>query len=231
MSTEQTLVFLSGSSDGDIKEQYEHCVELIEQRTGKSVGDEGRAEHMRDLKRKPTVMVPVRGRDYGVRFVAERTDTLRDGETANDVMAECFEGGVHEMIVANSESHIIKNIQQYFRPVDKITIASKRITIEQGASDEHIHRVLSAIKDHETTRNGDVVIRESWPGGRPPVGTEVVDGQLVKAENFHDVRELIRRVVFDDLSKSAAARQIGCTRKTITNTINKRYDLFDIPQQ
>ena len=231
MTTEQTLIYLSGTSDDEIADQYEQCVELIEQRTDKSLDDEGRAKHLQMLKEQATIKVPVRERDDPIRIVAHRMDTIRDGKTANDVMAECFEQGVGEMIVAESESHIIQNIQQYFRAVDKITIAAKRITIEQGASTEHIHRVLAAIKDHETTRDGDVILKDSWPGGRPPIGTEVVDGQLIKDDDYHDVRETLRRVVFDDLSKSAASRKIGCTRKTIGNTINKRHDLFDIPHQ
>ncbi|ELZ47892.1 resolvase [Halorubrum coriense DSM 10284] len=231
---QETLVYLTGSSDEMIAEQYEQCVELIEHRTDKSLGEGGKADHLRRLKRSAAVNVPIADDDKpDIRFVAERLDIDRDGETAGEVMSTAFGQGVGEMIVADAKPHIIQASQayEYLRKVDKLTIASKRITIERGASPETIHRTMAAVKTRKTTRNDDEILKEQWSGGRPPVATEVIDGQLVKGDNYHDVRELIHRVVFDDLSKSEASRQIGCTRRTITNTINKRPDLFDIPQQ
>lgn len=228
----KTLIYLAGCTDEEIKTQYQQCMSLIEARMNKTLDEEIETRHLRKLKQKTAVSATVKD-TLRIRIVADRADRAdRDGASAGEIVSKSIEGA-DEMIIATARAHILNaaQIKEYLRRVGKITIASKRISFEQGASSEHVHRTLAMLKTRKTTYNDEEILRDEWTGGRPPIATEVVDGQLIKADDFHDTRELIHRVVFDGLSKSEASRQIGCTRKTITNTINRRYELFDIPQQ
>ncbi|QUO47186.1 hypothetical protein [Halorubrum ruber] len=227
----QILIYLSGSTDEMIKEQYEQCMELVAQRHGGTLREDDKARHLRKLKQQPSVLSTV-GDEYRLCLVADRKDIDRREESAGEVMSKGLKGA-DEMIVGDAEPYLLQpdHVAEYLRKVDEITIAAKRITFTRGASIEHIHRIMAAIKERKTTHDDDEILVDSWSGGRPPIACRVEDGQLVKDGNYHDIRETLHRVVFDNLSKSEAARRIGCTRKTVGNTINRRHELFDIPQQ
>lgn len=227
---EHILIYTTGASSEEIEDQYDECMGLIEQRVGASLEEDDKIEHLQQLRHHPSITFYV-GEDMTVFLAAERMDLQQPGAPAGDI-GECM-SVADEMLVCRGLGHMVQaqQIAEFVRKAGKVTIANKRITFERGVDIEHIHRVMAAVKERKTTFSGDEILKESWSGGRPPIGTEVVDGQLIKGENYHDVRELIYRVVYDGMSKSKASRKIGCTRKTITNTINKRYELFDIPQQ
>lgn len=229
---QEKLIYVTGGSDEEIKTQYEQCMELFESRRGEHVPGEVKTRHLRKLQQKTTIPITI-GDEVRVHLVADRMDIQFDGMGAATAVNRIFGRGVTEMIVADAKEYILnaEQIKEYLRKTNQITIASKRVAFESGASSEHVHRVMSMLKEPQKTRDGEEVLKDTWSGGRPPVGTEAADGQLIKADDYHDVREILQQVVFNDLPKSEASRRIGCTRKTITNTINRRHELFDIPQQ
>lgn len=64
--------------------------------------------------------------------------------------------------------------------------------------------------------------------GRPPAGFTVEDGRLVPGEDYDRVRAAIRAADRGQLSKSKAADEAGCTRRTVTRAIEQRRDLYNL---
>lgn len=105
------------------------------------------------------------------------------------------------------------------------------LSLRPGADQGLIGRVLDSVRHVSRTEDGTEIIEKVWQGGRPPLGTEIDDGRLVKADNYRDVSRTILLVRKDEISISEAARQLDCTRKTITNIIDKRTDLYAVVGQ
>jgi len=233
MSKTWLVMFLSGGSEDVIKKQYDKCRELIEQRYDNEISDEVRAEHIMHLRDKAYKATHLGDDDLTI--IADRYDDIdRDGYSPAKCVEKAINGHADEIMIAKFRNHILNpgQISDFLRRgIGKITVAEQRLSFEQGIKNEHIHRVQPVIKDTTETRDGDEVLVEEWTGGRPPIGCEVIDGQLVQGEDYLDVRRTLQKVVFDGLSKSEASREIGCARKTINNTINDRAELFNLPQQ
>jgi hypothetical protein len=72
--------------------------------------------------------------------------------------------------------------------------------------------------------------RDPSVGGRPPLGFAFDDGDLVPADNFEQVRELLLRVDADDLPKRAAARKLDTSPRTITRCLEEeeRREMYSI---
>lgn len=60
-----------------------------------------------------------------------------------------------------------------------------------------------------------------WNGGRPPIGCTSEAGILKPDDTYTDVRDALRRVARDEMSQSAAADKLDCTRKTIANALQR----------
>lgn len=70
-----------------------------------------------------------------------------------------------------------------------------------------------------------------WNGGRPPIGCTSESGILKPDDTYTDVRDALRRVARDEMSQSAAADELDCTRKTIGNALQRPH-LYGIdPEQ
>ena len=105
------------------------------------------------------------------------------------------------------------------------------LSLRQGADTGLINRVLDSVRHVERTEDGTEIIEKVWQGGRPPLGTEIDKGRLVKSDNYRDVSRVILLVRSDEISISEAARRLDCTRKTITNIIDKRADMYAVVSQ
>ena len=105
------------------------------------------------------------------------------------------------------------------------------LSLRPGADQGLIERVLDSVRHVERTEDGTEIIEKVWQGGRPPLGTEIDDGRLVKAANYRNVSRTILLVRQDEISISEAARRLDCTRKTITNIIDDRTDLYAVVGQ
>jgi hypothetical protein len=70
-------------------------------------------------------------------------------------------------------------------------------------------------------------LNTEYSGGRPPIGTCVENGQLVRADNYRNVCKTLTLVAEDKISKQKAATRLDCTRRTVSNALQRR-DLYNI---
>lgn len=63
---------------------------------------------------------------------------------------------------------------------------------------------------------------DDYHHGRPPIGFEKEDGHLYRNEKYDDVVATLDMVVKGDLSKRKAADDLGTTRATIRNALERR---------
>lgn len=225
------LAYITATNDDDAREQIDHCMELMCERLSIKNDSDYNQDVANRLKRKNTVTVVFD--ETSLQIISGRQDLNRDVEmTLGERFEHAFEQGAREIIVTAGKSLTNPDaVKKYLNHVRRITFARKRISFERGTSDEQIHRVMSVVKETKTTRDGHEILREEWTGGRPPIGTEVVRGQLVKGDDYHSIRNILQRVAFGDITKSKATREIGCARKTIGNSLRDRAELYDLPQQ
>jgi hypothetical protein len=77
--------------------------------------------------------------------------------------------------------------------------------------------VLSGTAEHADALLAGV----EWGGGRPPLGCTSSDGRLAPGEDYDRVCRALQRVEDGDMTKSRAADRLDCTRKTITNALDR----------
>lgn len=236
MTRKQKIVYIGATSDDEMEEQFDQCIELIEDRRGQSLNSEIRDKQLRKHKRKTATSLGGGDEHHLITIISNRGDINRpDSERSAIEWVEDIvdDGNADELIMATPSGKVTdaQTIFDLTREIGAVTIASKRITFRAGVELEDIHRMLAAIRDAQMTRDGDEILKQDWTGGRPPIGTEVDGGRLIRGDDYLDVRQTLQKVIFAGMSKSEAAREIGCARKTIGNTINDRADLFDIPRQ
>jgi len=112
-----------------------------------------------------------------------------------------------------------------------VTIADEKLSFRPGAARDDIKRTLTIHRDATTTDDGAEIIEEKWAGGRPPLGTRVDAGRLVKDDNYDDVRVKLQMVAAGNKTKAAAAAELGCARGTIDNAIEDRAAMYQLRQQ
>jgi hypothetical protein len=86
----------------------------------------------------------------------------------------------------------------------------------------------------ELQRRADVRDVQRWlpetaQAGRPPLGYEKVDGELVPGPNIEDVRAVISMRLNEDINKREAADRLGVSPRTIGRAVDncERYGLED----
>ena len=85
------------------------------------------------------------------------------------------------------------------------------------------------VDDQRGTVDSDDDRRETH-SGRPPVGYEVVAGQLEKADNYKTVCKALNEVTLGIISIRQAARDAGCSRRTIKRAVNLRSEMYGLPE-
>lgn len=157
-------------------------------------------------------------RDGDVKLVPERRDGVeRQGPQPGTVLENQIPAA--DRIIIPSVQTLTNNTLQYaVHHGTTISILKPGVTIhgEGTAGIEVIHSL-----DTETTLN------EKYRGGRPPIGCEVSNGQLVKGENYQRVRQVLQDVISGEISKSKAGERLGCARQTVTNATQRR-DLYSL---
>lgn len=96
---------------------------------------------------------------------------------------------------------------------DSVRAAVEAVTRSADTPDRHDH--------NPTTKDGH--------HGRPPAGYNVEDGELVKNDEWHDIKGALWRVTQDYSSITTAARNAGISRRTVRRSINERPELYDLP--
>lgn len=70
-----------------------------------------------------------------------------------------------------------------------------------------------------------------WDAGRPPIGCTSEAGILKPDDDYTDVRDALRQVARGEMSQSAAAEALDCTRKTIANALQRPHLYGVDPEQ
>lgn len=86
-------------------------------------------------------------------------------------------------------------------------------------------RILSDVENNGA--NTGVTGIERHQGGRPPFGFTSEDGVLQPTGEYEDICRILQAVRDGRWSKRSAAKELGCTRATITNCLERphRYNL------
>lgn len=97
-----------------------------------------------------------------------------------------------------------------------VHIAGLGVTVWGSRSDPSPAAALAtsgAAAEHDQLRQ--------YAGGRPPLGTKVVDGWLVPADEFDHVREVLSAYREERLDLAAAADRLDTTEKTIRKAADR----------
>lgn len=164
------------------------------------------------------------------------TDTARDGYRS---LIESVEAGEIEMVVSKSVSRIARSIRDLDRTAERVTeagaelhIIDEGLVMQPDAEEPYqnaLFRLLGVFAQLEAelaqqrTREGIAARKaeEGYHHGRPPLGFESANGQLVEAANYDQVVSVLELVRKGELSKRAAARELETSRPTIDRAIDR----------
>jgi len=170
------------------------------------------------------------------------TDTDRSGY--QQMMADA-EAGAFDAVVVHSISRVSRSISDLdatARALEDAGVAlhiiSEGLEIEPEDSDPFqraLFQLLGVFAEFEAemararTREGIAARQESddYHHGRPPLGFEKDDGQLVQGDNYHDVTAVLEMVQKDNISKRKAADRLETSRPTIDRALD-RADLYGL---
>lgn len=70
--------------------------------------------------------------------------------------------------------------------------------------------------------------KDDYHHGRPPLGFDNVNAELVPADNYNTVCSVLDLVHRGEMSKRKASKQLDCARATISTAIQDRPELYDL---
>jgi DNA invertase Pin-like site-specific DNA recombinase len=171
-------------------------------------------------------------------YVDKSTGTDVDRSGYREMMADA-ESGELQAVVAHEISRICRSIGDLERTVDRLKeygvelhVVSEGLTIKPDANDPFnramvrllgVFAELEADIRRQNTREGIAARQQSedYHHGRPPLGFNKQDGELIPAPNYHDVIAVLEMVQRGDLSKRKAAEELGTSRSTITRALDR----------
>ena len=165
------------------------------------------------------------------------TDTSRSGY--RDMM-EAVEDGKHDHVIVHEISRLARSLQDLERTVSRITDDGAAVHfVRDGLSfgdgkERPMHKLqmqmLGAFAEWQArvkqmnTKEG-IAARQQEDGyhhGRPPLGFEKNDGQLIEGEDYDQVCAVLDMVVKKELSKRKAAKELQTSRTTISRALERR---------
>jgi len=170
------------------------------------------------------------------------TNTERGGY--RDLMADVETGDV-DAVVVHEISRMARSLQDLERTVSRVTDEGGEVHfVRDGLSfgdgkERPMHRLqlqmLGAFSEWEArvkqmnTREGIAARQQQddYHHGPAPLGFEKDDGQLVEAQNYHDVVAVLEMVQKGELSKRKAADRLNCARSTVNRGLD-RSDLYGL---
>lgn len=170
------------------------------------------------------------------------TNTARSGY--RDLMT-AVEDGDTDHVVVHEISRLARSLQDLERTVSRVTENGAAVHfVRDGLSfgdgkDRPMHRLqmqmLGAFAEWQArvkqmnTKEGIAARQQQddYHHGRPPLGFEKEDGQLIEGENYNQVCAVLDMVKKEELSKRKAAQELGSSRPTITRAI-ERSELYGI---
>ncbi|EMA69016.1 resolvase [Halorubrum aidingense JCM 13560] len=103
--------------------------------------------------------------------------------------------------------------------------AHHRLTIHVKPGRESFPPALKRALDvmTGTAEHADALLAGiEWGGGRPPLGCTSNGGRLAPDDDYDAVCWTLQQVADDRMSKTDAAEDLDCTRKTIDNALERR---------
>lgn len=235
---EEKIMWINGNSDDMIREQYRSCEQYISDTTRVSFSDGCEDWVIKGTRHKCAFDVANEGSDDlpAISVVSRRPDIDRADATMGPSghLGDIADDDHNRELIAASadESSITTDITfDLIESGATVSLAEPRLSFRPGASRDDVRRTLTIYRDAMTTDDGAEIIEAEWSGGRPPLGTAVDGGRLIKADNYDDVRTILQMVCAGEKTKTAAAAELDCARGTIGNAIENRGAMYQLPQQ
>ncbi|MFC6939740.1 recombinase family protein [Salinirubellus sp. GCM10025818] len=170
------------------------------------------------------------------------TDTARGGY--RDLITD-IDAGKIDAVVVNSVSRISRSIRDLDRTAERIAnggaelhILAEGLTMKPDDDDPYqkaLFRLLGVFAELEAemiqqrTQEGIAARQreENYHHGRPPLGFQKEDGQLLEGENYDQVVTVLDMVQKGEMSKRQAAREMGTSRPTVDRAL-KRAELYGL---
>ncbi|GGC53107.1 recombinase family protein [Haloferax sulfurifontis] len=164
------------------------------------------------------------------------TNTDRSGYRR---LMDHVDSGEVDAVVVHEISRMARSLQDLERTVSRVTDAGAEVHfVRDGLSfgdgkDQPMHRLqmqmLGAFAEWQArvkqmnVREGIAARQQSedYHHGPAPLGFSKDDGQLVEADNYHDVVAVLDMVQKDELSKRKAAQRLDCARSTIGRALDR----------
>jgi len=179
-------------------------------------------------------------------------ETYRDKSTGTNTdrtgyreLMDAVESGFIDAVVVHEISRMARSLQDLERTVSRVTDHGAEIHfVRDGLSfgdgkEQPMHRLqmqmLGAFAEWQArvkqmnTREGIAARRnkEDYHHGPAPLGFEKDNGQLIEADDYHDVVAVLDMVQKEELSKRKAARRLGCARSTVGRAL-ERAELYGL---
>ena len=158
---------------------------------------------------------------------------------------DAVESDEHDVVVVKSISRVARSIRDLEATAERIReagaelhIIDENLTLQPEGDDPYqaalfrllgVFAQLEAEMAQQRTKEGIASRRQEdgYHHGRPPLGFETDEGHLVPADNYDQVVATLDMVEQGNLSKRAAAKELGTSRSTIIRALN-RSDLYGI---
>lgn len=165
------------------------------------------------------------------------TNTSRSGYRE---LMESVESGDIDVVIVKSVSRIARSIRDLDRTAERVKesgaelhIIDEGLVLKPDQDDPYqnaLFRLLGVFAQLEAeiaqqrTREGIAARQQSeeYHHGRPPLGFEKEDGQLIEAENYDQVCAVLEMVVKGELSKRKAAAELKTSRTTVSRALGRR---------
>lgn len=182
-------------------------------------------------------------------------EVYRDKSTGTNIersgyqaVLEDAEAGDVDAVIVHEVSRIARSISDLEQTVERLRdagvavhIVSERMVLQPEKEDEDpyqralfqmlgVFAELDAKIKRQNIRQGIAARQESdeYSHGPAPLGFEKDNGQLVEANDYHRVCEVLEQVAHEDMSQRQASKELNCTRKTIRNALEKRAELYGL---
>lgn len=173
------------------------------------------------------------------------TNVSRDGYQK---MMRDVEAGDVDHVVAHQVSRIARSISDLEATADRLRsngcalhVVQQGLEIRPGETDPYqralfqllgVFAELEAEIKRQNIREGIAARQESegdeYQHGPAPLGFEKDDGRLLEAGNYHRVCAVLEDVATGELSQRKAARELGCSRKTVRRALEDRPELYGL---
>ena len=178
------------------------------------------------------------------RYQDKSTGTNVERSGYQELMADA-EAGELDAVVVLSISRICRSISDLERTASRLEdygvelhILNEGLTLRPGESDPYqtalfqllgVFAELEANMAQQRTKDGIAARqqRDDYHHGPAPLGFEKDDGELIEADNYHDVVSVLELKIKDEIGTREAARRLDCGTATINRAV-ERAELYGL---